>query len=83
MANYDGTKPGKYVREKVGDSLKVTGIELTPPSIELSVSEEITLQTKITPETSKNKNVTYTTSDNSVATVSATGVVKGLKKEHL
>ncbi|WP_348921944.1 BspA family leucine-rich repeat surface protein [Enterococcus rotai] len=80
MANYDGTKPGKYVREKYGDSTKVTGIELTPSTLELAISEEVALQARITPETASNKNIIYTTSDNSVATVSATGIVKGLKK---
>jgi len=80
MANYDGTKPGKYVREKVGNSTKVTGIELTPSTIELAVSEEARLQTKITPVTAINKKIFYTTSDNSVVTVSSDGIAKGLKK---
>ncbi|MBO0472944.1 hypothetical protein IGL98_000775 [Enterococcus sp. DIV0840] len=80
MTNYDGTKPGKYVREKFGDSTKVSGIELTPPVIELAVSEEAILQAKITPATASNKKVTYTISDNTVATISADGIVKGLKK---
>ncbi|EOL49345.1 BspA family leucine-rich repeat surface protein [Enterococcus caccae] len=80
IANYDGTKPGKYIREKYGDTTKVSGIELSPSTLELSVSKEVALQTKIIPATANNKNISYTTSDSSVATVTKEGVVKGLKK---
>ncbi|MGX7150882.1 BspA family leucine-rich repeat surface protein [Enterococcus ureasiticus] len=80
MTNYDGTKTGKYVREKVEDNTKVTGIELTPPTIELAVSEKTTVQSKIIPDTASNKKVSYTSSDNAIATVSEDGVITALKK---
>ena len=79
MANYDGTKPGKYVREK-DDYVPINYIVLTPSSLALTVSEEATLQAEIIPEFATNKKVIYSTSDSSVATVSTDGVVKGLKK---
>lgn len=78
MANYDGTKPGKYIREmKTG--FEVTGIELTPSALNLTISEESQLQAKVLPENATNKNVTYSVADASIASVSQEGVVTGLK----
>ncbi|MBM7689676.1 hypothetical protein BCR24_01465 [Enterococcus ureilyticus] len=78
MANYDGTKPGKYIREmKTG--FEVTGIELTPSVLNLTISEESQLQAKVLPENATNKKVTYSIVDASIASVSQEGVVTGLK----
>ncbi|PZL75692.1 hypothetical protein CI088_04420 [Enterococcus plantarum] len=78
MANYDGTKPGKYIREmKTG--LEVTGIELTPSVLNLTISEESQLQAKVLPENATNKKVTYSVADTSIASVSEEGLVTGLK----
>ncbi|MGX7245641.1 BspA family leucine-rich repeat surface protein [Enterococcus quebecensis] len=80
MANYNGSIPGKYIREKYEDIIKVNGVELSSSILELTVSKQVTLQPKITPENASNKKVIYTSSDHTVATVSSEGVVTGLKK---
>ncbi|EOI01602.1 bacterial surface protein 26-residue [Enterococcus moraviensis ATCC BAA-383] len=78
MANYDGTKPGKYIREKKA-GIEVTGIEVTPSALNLTISEESQLQAKILPENATNKKVTYSVADASIASVTEEGLVTGLK----
>lgn len=53
----------------------VTGISVSPTSLETAVGDSITLQVTITPEDATNKDVVFTSSNSNVATVSGTGVV--------
>lgn len=64
--------------EKVsGES--VTGVTLSPASATVAVGKSVTLSPNVLPSNASNKQVTWTSSDPSVATVSANGVVKGIK----
>lgn len=55
--------------------IKVTGIKLNKSSSSLLVGETETLKTTITPADASNKNVTWSSSDETVATVSSTGKI--------
>lgn len=78
VAAYDGSKPGEYVREKIADPTKVTGITMTPTEIDLAVGKSRLLYPVITPETATNKKVTYTSSAPAVAKVFSNGKVQAL-----
>ncbi len=53
----------------------VTGVTLSPDTLELKIGESKTLQAVVTPYAALNKAVTYTSSDPAVVTVSAIGKV--------
>lgn len=57
----------------------VTGISLSARSRTVEVGNKYTIQPNITPSNADNKAVTYTSSDPTVASVDANGVVTGLK----
>ncbi|MGM9793438.1 MAG: Ig-like domain-containing protein [Candidatus Cryptobacteroides sp.] len=57
----------------------VTGIALSKTSLSLTEGGEYTLVATITPDNATNKNVTWTSDNEDVATVSAEGVVKALR----
>ena len=56
----------------------VTGVTLTPDTLEMLIGESKDLSVVVEPYAALNKNVTYTTSDPSVVTVSATGKLKAV-----
>ena len=64
------------VKEKV---INVTGIALNKASLPLTEGEEFTLEATVTPDNATNKDVTWTSDNEAVATVSAEGVVKAIK----
>lgn len=64
------------VKEKV---IIVTGIALSKTSLSLTEGGEFTLVATITPDNATNKNVTWTSDNEAVATVSTEGVVKAIK----
>lgn len=53
----------------------VTGVSLNMPILNISLGETTKLTANIFPHTSYNKDVTWTSSDNSVATVDSNGIV--------
>ena len=59
--------------------INVSSVELKASTNSLKVGQTINLETTISPEDATNKNVTYTSSDETIATVSASGVVTALK----
>lgn len=64
-------------------SVSVTGVSLDKTSVELTEGEEVTLTATIAPETATNKNVSWSSSDEKVATVKdgkITGVKAGTAK---
>ena len=63
------------VKEKV---ISVTGIALNKTSLSLTEGEEFTLEATVTPDNATNKEVTWTSDNEAVATVSAEGIVKAL-----
>lgn len=58
---------------------KVQSISLNTTYSDLNVGDTIKLQATISPSNAENKNVNWTTSDSSIATVDNNGNVKGLK----
>lgn len=78
MTSYDGSKPGKYVREKAMDPTKVAGISMTPKEISLSVGKSKLLYPMVVPETAVNKKVVYKSSDVTVAKVLSNGKVQAV-----
>ena len=64
------------VKEKV---ISVTGIALSKTTLSLSEGEGFTLEATITPDNATNKEITWTSDNEAVATVSAEGVVKAIK----
>ena len=64
------------VKEKV---INVTGIALNKTSLSLTEGEEFTLEATVTPDNATNKEITWTSDNEAVATVSAEGVVKALR----
>ena len=67
-------------KETTPVTVAVTGVTLTPASVTLTnENPEATLSAVVAPENATNKNVTYSSSDTTVATVDASGKVKGVK----
>ena len=64
------------VKEKV---ISVTGIALNKTSLSLSVEEEFSLVATITPDNATNKELTWMSDNEAVASVSAEGVVTALR----
>ncbi|MEA4899957.1 MAG: Ig-like domain-containing protein, partial [Christensenellaceae bacterium] len=56
-----------------------TGVTVTPSSLAMNVDELKSLVAKVTPADAANANVTWTSSDYSVASVDSTGVVTAVK----
>ena len=56
----------------------VTGVVLDKNSIRIGVNKTYTLNATVTPTNATNKNVTWSSSDPSIATVNANGVVTGV-----
>ncbi|WP_052206663.1 beta strand repeat-containing protein [Cellulophaga baltica] len=59
-------------------SIAVTGITIDPTSITIINGSTTTLVETITPSNATNQNVTWSSSDDAIATVDATGVVTGV-----
>ena len=59
-------------------TVSVTGIVLTPSTWKMKVGDTKELEATVTPTNATNKNVVWTSSDTSVATVNANGVVTGI-----
>lgn len=62
-------------------SVAVTGITLDKTQASINVGETVTLAATVTPDNATNKTVTWTSSDSTVATVDANGVVTGVKAQ--
>ena len=60
------------------DTIKVEGVSLNVTSVELTEGDQTTLTATVNPANATNKNVTWTSSDNNVATV-ANGKVTAVK----
>ena len=59
-------------------TVNVTGVTLTPSTAALEVDEELQLTATVTPASATDKSVSYASSNNSIATVTAGGKVKGI-----
>ncbi len=64
----------------VKSDIKVDEIKLDPTTATVKVGETVTIKATITPEDAANETITWTSNDESVATVDDKGVVKGIKE---
>ncbi|MGN1118193.1 MAG: Ig domain-containing protein, partial [Acutalibacteraceae bacterium] len=77
---YAVTQDGNYTAVcKVNVKTHATGVKLNVSSKTLYIGNTYTLKATVTPSTATNKNVTWKSSNKSVATVSSKGVVTGKK----
>ena len=60
--------------------VKVTGVTIDKPTASVRVGEKVQLTAIVAPSDATNKNVTWSSSDTSIATVSTSGLVTGVKK---
>lgn len=60
------------------DPINVTSVTVTPNTLSLKIKENSQLTATISPADASNKGLEWTSSDENVATVSASGVVKGI-----
>lgn len=58
----------------------VTSIKLNKTTASIKTEEKLTLTATITPSTAENKNVTWSSSDRTIATVDTQGIVTGVKE---
>ena len=72
----EGNKTAKLNVVVRADS--VTGVTVTPSTLEMMIGESRDLGVVVEPYAALNKNVTYTTSEDSVVTVSKTGKLKAV-----
>lgn len=62
------------------DKVAVTGVTLSKDSLALGIGEKETLTASVTPDDATKKDVTWLSSDPTIATVSSTGEVTGVKE---
>ncbi len=80
MITWDFSKaPGRSVGDPdIQDPIAVTGVDVTPASINLNLNQTSTLSTTISPSNATNKSVSWSTNNANVATVSTSGVVTAI-----
>ncbi len=69
------TVPGRSTPITDPGTVDVTGVNISPNAVSLQVNRTSTLSATISPANASNKNVTWSSNNTAVATVSATGVV--------
>lgn len=79
-------KKGKFTEDDITvtftytkDIVKVTGVTIAPDSVSVAVGATTQLSGSVTPSNATNKKITYTSSDETIATVDETGKVTGKK----
>ena len=64
--------------EYVAPAVPATGVEVTPSSASIEVAKTVTLTAEVLPANADNKNVLWSSGDESIAIVSSEGVVRGV-----
>ena len=67
------------VVEKSPTTIPVTGVSVSPKSIELDIGEEATITATVSPSNATNKKVSWSSSNQNIVTVDANGKVTGVK----
>lgn len=75
----DGSKKKATLTVKVVNPVKVSKVTVSPAATTIDIGKTATLKAACAPKNATNKAVSWKTSDKSVATVTASGVVKGVK----
>lgn len=81
FGDYDYENPGEKTGEFNGeenDTVAVTGMAVDPKTLTIAVTAMDTILANVVPVNATNKAVTFTSSDNAIATVNAQGVVAGV-----
>lgn len=60
------------------DAVSVSDLNITPASITIEGGEEVKLLSTVLPSNAANKNITWSSNDEAIATISGDGVVKGI-----
>lgn len=60
--------------------ISVTGVSLNTSSVSILVNQTYQLEATISPDNASNKNIMYTISDNNVASVSTSGLIRGVSE---
>ena len=76
----DGGKKAQCYVTVTAALTDVSGVELSMSSLDLLVGDVFELEAKVKPSTAINQNVTWKSSDETVATVAEDGTIKALKK---
>ena len=71
---------GKKVTCRVTVKQPVTALKISRTSLTLNKGRTYTLKVTVSPSNANNKTLKWTTSNKAVATVTSTGIVKGIKK---
>lgn len=66
--------------QEVSTEVNVTGVTLNKTKAEMEEGESLTLVATITPSDATNKNVTWTSSNKEVATITNTGIITAIKE---
>lgn len=80
VATVTGSEIEAFCEVTVTPDTALKGIEFTAGKVEVGVGKTTTLEIAFTPTYAANKNVTFSSSDASVATVDAAGTVTALKE---
>ena len=80
VTTHDGDKTDTCVVTVSNGSgdIRVTSVDIDRSSVSLKAGDSITLKATVSPSDATNKNVSWTSSDNSIATVNSSGVVKAV-----
>ena len=74
----DGSKTAKCTLTVTAKQIPVTGVTLTPKTVNVDVDATTKLNSTVAPSTATNKSVSYKSSDEAIATVSSDGTVTGV-----
>lgn len=75
----DGGYTAKCFVNVINEAVKVTGVEIINGDVTVAKGESVHLMAGVSPRNAKNKSLIWEIADGSVAEVTSTGVVKGLR----
>nr|WP_054550316.1 phage major tail protein, TP901-1 family [Lysinibacillus sphaericus] len=73
-----GEKTGEFNGEETTTPVAVTGLSVNPTTLTVAVGATDSIVANVVPVNATNRSVTYTSSDEAIATVNAQGVVTGV-----
>ncbi|MBU5250502.1 phage major tail protein, TP901-1 family [Lysinibacillus capsici] len=73
-----GEKTGEFNGEETTTPVAVTGLSVSPTTLTVGVGDTDSIVANVVPVNATNKSVTFTSSDEAIATINAQGVVTGV-----